>query len=128
VELKGEPVHPGELVVEFFGADGVAVGQVDVDDAEAVDEPFEEAGVAVGFVAGEGGGDGFYRLAGENGDTVIGLLGDGSDMVAEVFEGGVGKLRGFELLQKQDVGGVRLQPGGDVVEAGADGVDVPAGD
>jgi hypothetical protein len=54
VELEREAVHPGELVVELFGADGVAVGQIDVDDAQAVDEGFEKARVAVGFVAGEG--------------------------------------------------------------------------
>jgi hypothetical protein len=128
VQLQREAVHPGELVVEFFGSDGVAVGQVDVDDAEAVGEGFEEARVAIGFVAGERGGDDLNGRAREDGDAVVGLLGDGSGVVAEILEDGIGELGGFELLEEQDVGRVGLQPGGDVVDARSDGVDVPACD
>ena len=38
-----EAVHPGELVGELVGADGIAVGQIDVDDAHAADHDLEDS-------------------------------------------------------------------------------------
>ncbi len=80
------------------------------------------------FIAGKGGADGFNGRAGENGDAVIGLLGDGDGFVAEGRKGEGGKLGGLEFLKQKDVGLLRLEPGGDMGEARADGVDVPGGD
>ena len=126
--LELQAGHPGEFVGELFGADGIAVGQIDVNDANAVDDGFEETGVAVLLVAGEAGGDGFNGQAGEDGNAVVRLLGDGGGVVAETFKVLGGEIGAFELLEEEDVGLVDLEPGGDVVEAGADGVDVPGGD
>ena len=123
-----EALHPGELVGELVGADGVAVGQVDVDDADALDDGFEEAGVAVLLVAGEGGGDGLDGMWGEDGDAVVGLLGDGGGAVADGLEDVGGEVSAFELLEEKGVGLVGLEPGEDEGEAGTDGVDVPGGD
>ncbi len=120
--------HPGELIGELVGADGVAVGKVDVDDADAFDDGFEEASVAVLLVAGEGGGDGLDGMQGEDGDAVIGLLGDGGGLVADGLEDVGGEVSAFELLEEEDVGLVEFKPGEDEGETGADGVDVPAGD
>lgn len=120
--------HPGELVGEFVGAHRIAIRQIDVDDADALDEDLEEAGVAVFLVAGEGGADSFEGVTREDGDTVVGLLRDSGAVVAEVFEDIGGEVRAFELLEKKDVGLASFEPRGDVVETGADGVDVPAGD
>ncbi len=126
--LELQAGHPGEFVGELFGADGIAVGQIDVDDADAVYDGLEEASVAVLLVAGEGGGDGFQGRAGEDGDAVVRLLGDGGGGVAKTFKVLGGEVCALELLEEEDIGLVGLEPVGDVVEAGADGVDVPGGD
>lgn len=131
-ELADEAVHPIELVGELVRADGVAVGEIDVDDAEAVcptsNEDFKEAGVAVGLVAEEGGADGLDGVARKDGDAVVGLLGDGGALVADGGEDVGREVGAFELLEEEEVGLARAEPGGDVVEAGADGIDVPGGD
>ena len=126
--LLFEAGHPGELVGELLGADGVAVGEIDVDDADALDEGLEEAGVTILLVAGEGGGNGLDGVAGEDGDAVVGLLGDSGGPVADGLEDVGGEVSAFELLEEEDVGLVDLEPGEDGFETGADGVDVPGGD
>ncbi len=126
--LLEQALHPGELVGELVGADGVAVGQVDVDDANAVDDGFEEAGMAILLVAGEGGGDGVDGMARENGDAVVGLLGDGGGLITDGLEDIGGEVSAFELLEEEDVWLVDLEPGDDERETGTDGVDVPGGD
>lgn len=123
-----EAVHPGEFVAEFAGADGVAVGEIDVDHAEAADADFEKTGVAVGDVAGEGSADGFDRFAGEDGDAVVGFLGHGGAVVAEFLESIGGEFGSFELLQEEDVRFLPVDPAQDVIETGTDGVDVPGSD
>ncbi len=128
VHLQGEPVHPVEFVEEFVGADGVSVGEVDVDDAEVADLGFEEARVGVGEVAREGGVEGLDGEAGEDGDAVVGFLRDGGCVVAEFLEGTGGEVGSFEFLEEEDVGLLLPEPAKDVIEPGADGVDVPGGD
>jgi len=45
-------VHPGQLVCEVITSHRIAIGQVDVDDTNALYHCLEEAGMAVRFVAG----------------------------------------------------------------------------
>ena len=126
--LLEEALHPGEFVEEFIGADGVAVGQIDVDDADALDDRFEKAGVAILLVAGEGGGDGLDGMRREDGDAVVRLLGNGDGVVADGLEDVGGEVGAFELLEEEGVGLIGFEPGEDEGEAGTDGVDVPCGD
>jgi hypothetical protein len=128
VEADKEAVHPGEFVGELLGADGVAVGEVDVDDAQAGDVGFKEAGVAIRLVSGEGGGGEFDGSAGEDGDAVVGFLSNGDRVVAKGLEDFGGEDFALELLHEEDVGGLAVEPALDVLDAGANGVDVPACD
>ncbi len=127
-ELADEAVHPVELVGELVSTNRVPVGQIDVDDTEAMHDHFEEAGMTIGLVAAQGSANGFERMARQDGDTVVGLLGDGGALIADGGEGISGEVGAFELLEQEEVGLVRAKPGGDVVEAGTDRVDVPGGD
>ena len=130
--LSRESVHPVELVEEFVGADGVSVGEIDVDDAEAAelgfDAGFEEARVTVGGVSGEGCAEGFDGETGEDGDAVVGFLRDGGGVVAEFLEAIGGEVGSLELLEEEDVGFLLVEPAQDVIDPGADGVYVPGGD
>ncbi len=76
--------------------------------------------MAVSFIAGERGAEGLDGVAGEDGDAVVGLLGNGRALVADGFEDVGGEVCALELLQQQDVRCGGLQPGGDVVEPCAD--------
>lgn len=127
-----QAVHPGELVGELVGADRVSVGQVDVGNAQTssvrLNLRLEKTGVAVGLIAGERGAQGFQRVTGEDGDAVVGLLGDGRALVAEFAKGVRGKVGALQFLQQKHVGLALGEPRGDVGEARADGVYVPACD
>ena len=108
--LAIEPIHPGEFVLELLGADGVAIGEVDVHDANALDEDFEESGVAIGFIPGERRGDSLDGVARKDGDAVVGFLGDGDALVADALEDVEGKVGPLQLLEQEDVGLAGLKP------------------
>ena len=126
--LRLKTRHPGKLIGELLGTDGIAVGEIDVDDPDSLDNNFKEAGVAILLVAGEGGCDGFDRVAGKNSDAVVGLLGDGGRLVSQGAEVVGREISTLQFLKQEDVGILRGQEGRNVIEAGADGIDVPAGD
>ena len=51
--MGAQPVHPGELVGEFLGADRIAVGQIDGGDDDAADLGLDIAAVGVVGIAGQ---------------------------------------------------------------------------
>lgn len=126
--LQDEAIHPVKLVKEFVAAGGIAIGQIDIDDAQPGDEGFDETGVSVLFVAGKSGADGFDGMAREDGNAVVRLLRDCDGLVSERLEGEGGKFSSLEFLEQEDIRLLGLEPRGDVCEARADGVDVPGGD
>ena len=86
LHLAMKPVHPVQLVEEFVAADGIAIGKVDVDDANAIDHDFEKSRVAIRFIAYQRGGNDVYGLAGEDGDAVVAFLCDGGAGVSNILE------------------------------------------
>ena len=50
-----QPLHPGELVGEFVGADGIAVRQIDRGDAHLAERRFDVARLLVLVIAGQAG-------------------------------------------------------------------------
>ena len=51
--LFSQPIHPSKLVGELFGADRIAVRQINVHHADALDGHFKKACVGVVSIAGE---------------------------------------------------------------------------
>ncbi len=84
--------------------------------------------MGVFVVAGERGVDAFDGVERKDGDAVVGLLGDGCGLVAELGEVVCGEVGAFQLLQQEGVRPMQVEPLGDVGEAGANAVDVPGGD
>ena len=67
-------------------------------------------------------------MAGEDGDAVVGLLGDGDALVADVLEDGSREVGALQLLKQEDIGAALLEPRKDMLQSCIDGIDVPAGD
>jgi hypothetical protein len=55
--------------------------------------------VAVGLIATKSGADGLYGMPGENGDTIVGLLGDSCAFVSQLAEEVGGELGALEFLE-----------------------------
>lgn len=98
-----QALYPVEFIGEFFGTDGVAVGQVYIDQAYAAGFKFEIAGLFIVFIAGQGVFDHLNRGFGEDGDAVIGFLCDGGSMPAELFKVLMWEVEAFEFLHHQDI-------------------------
>ena len=131
--MGAQAVHPGELVVEFRGADGVAVRQVDRGDPHGArrgrDDAFQVAGLLVAIVAGQAAAHILERALGQDGDAVIGLLAMRHDVVAERLHIGArkGLVHAFQLLQADHVRIGALHEGREVVQPLLDGVHIPRG-
>src|SRR5262249_27297819 len=130
-----EAPHPRELIGELVGADGIAVGQIEVADAHHTTlsghAHLNVTRMTVAVVAGQAAhGDFVERALGENGDAVEALLPVHGDVIAVLLEGRAWKgLAGrLDLLQAEDVRGRLLDPRQGDLESGLDAVDVPGGD
>ena len=84
--------------------------------------------MGVFVVASQSGVDALDGVEREDSDAVVGLLGDGGGLVAELGEVVRGEVGAFQLLQQEGVRPMQVEPLGDVGEAGANAVDVPGGD
>ena len=115
-----KPIHPGQLVVELRGSHGIPIRQIDIYDADALDDRFEKARMAIRLVSDQGCVDDLDRRSGQDRDAVVGLLRYGGGVVAQILEPGRGELRPLQLLQKKDIGLSRGQPGLDMVRSSAE--------
>lgn len=121
--------QPGEFVGVFFIADGFAVGNVKIDDADAVNGGGDGARLIV-VKAGNAAPDVAKRMFGEQGDAVVGFLPVACEVQAargEVFMRD-GMIFLLKFLQPYDVEWKLF----DIIEqvrlAYFEGVDVPRGD
>jgi hypothetical protein len=134
LRMGDEPVHPGELVGEFRGAERIAVGQVDRGDAHHAavgrDHAFEVARLLVRRVAGQAPAHVLERALREDRDAVVGLLPVGDDVVARALHLGARKalVDRLQLLEADHVGLGGFQHLQEVVESLLDRIDVPGGD
>ena len=69
-----QPVHPGDLVIEFRSGGRVAIGKIDGGDANAADRSLHIAGLLVRVIAGKSGHHIFQRQPCGDGDAVIAFL------------------------------------------------------
>ncbi len=130
-----EALHPRELVGELVGADGIAVGQVEVADSHHAPgmrhAHLDVAGVRVAVVARKTAhGNLVERALRQNRNAVEALLSVDGDIVAQRIEGLGGKSLGgaLDLLKAGYIGARLLEPGDGAVEARPNAVDVPRGD
>ena len=104
---RHQPLHPGQLVLEFGAGDRIAVGQIKAADQDAVHRRLDIARLAVVRIAGKAA-MGFDRLAaaGEDGDSVPAALAVPDHAIARFLDLGRGKffVGRFELLQAGDIG------------------------
>ena len=111
-----EPVGPGELVGEFRPRLRVAVRRIEGGDQHAIDGGLNVAGLRVLGVAGQiGAGDDRLATARENGNAVPRFLPAPDRAIARFLDRCLRKftVRGFELLQADDVGPLSATRPGD---------------
>jgi hypothetical protein len=123
-----QQVEPGQLVGEARLAAGIAVGQVDAGNGDAVRLDLDVARLGVvRRQARQCPMPHRERHAGEHGDAVVGLLAHHLRPIAEAMVCQRRKSRRFalDLLEQQDIGLATLEPACDVPLALADRVDVP---
>ena len=125
----GERLQPGQLVGEFFGADGLAVGKVAAHNAHPVEGAGDDALLLVGKV-GNVMAHIEQRLLAQDGHAVVGFLPAEHGLVTGSFDLGQRKslVLALEFLQAQHIRLVGRKPVEDVGEADLEGVDVPGGD
>src|SRR5574343_876798 len=128
-EPDGQRVEPAQFVVVFVAAYRLTVGHVGADDAGVTDRAADQALLFVGEmrVAAD---DVMNRLAGEQGDAVVGLLAGEGDLVAGRLDFGARKIVVFELqfLQAQGIRLRRSEPVEQVRQAHLQRIDVPGSD
>ena len=92
-----QPVHPGDLVGELVGVDGIAIGQVEAANGQRtlrrLDLAFDVACRLVGLGVGQAAGGDLDGMQREQGDAVEALLADHLDLVAGGFDLQARKLR-----------------------------------
>ena len=126
-----EALEPCELVVEFGPRLRIAVRCVERSDQHAVDGCLDVAALRiVGIARQVGAGDDRRRSAREDCDAVPALLAAPDRLVAGLAQriGREFRVRGFQLLQADDVGFCPAQPFDQVRQAAPDIVDVEARD
>ena len=131
----GQGVEPAQLVAEVRVVERAAVGHVERPHAYAVAEGPDGAGLRCRRLAPAGHAveadlDVVEADARGDGDAVPLAEAVMGHLVAEGLEPLERELvlAGLGLLDREDVDVTALEPGGDAVDAGADGVDVPGGD
>lgn len=129
LEEAEQAVEPGELVIELLGIGRNALGNVSIDDGDAVNIGYYETG-GVFWVIFEAGLDVFDFAFGENGDAIIAFLAFEGVFVGGIFKGFVGEIDVLNLgfLEGEDVGLMLFEPIEDYRQAGTEGIDVEAGD
>ena len=127
-------LHPGELVIVLVARRGIAVRQVETDDAHrrlalGRDQRLDIARLLVGE-AGQAARHVLDRMLGEQRDAVIGLLPVRLGLVAHrlELEAREGVVDALDLLEPGDVRLGLLHPGQHGVEPRLDRIDVPGGD
>jgi hypothetical protein len=100
-----QTLHPGNLIGELVGPDGVAVRQIDRGDANFAKGGLYIAGLLIRLVAGQAADKLLGRPFRQQRHPVIGALSDRFDMIAEPLEFERREIgsRAFRLLQAQDV-------------------------
>src|SRR5207245_9075670 len=123
--------EPAPLVVDLRARCGLAVGQVEAGDVDAVDLRLEVAAVSIVRIAGTRAADfGRLRIAGQDRDPVPALLTAPDRSVPGVPDRAVGKalLRRLQLLQANDLGRGLREPAQKTRQTCADAVDVVGDD
>ena len=128
--MRPQALHPRQLVAELVGTDRIAVGQIDGGHPYPPHAGLEVAGLLVGKIARQAGGDILDRLQAQDSDTVVALLAKRRDIVTEITHGlgREGRVLALDLLQQHDIGLGPAQPIQHVGQARVDRVDVPGGD
>ena len=128
-----EPIHPGQLIREFFRIHRVTVRQVDIadphhpasDGKHALDQPR----LLVGIIAGQAAMHLIEGDFGKQGDPVPAFLAVGFDIIAQRLDFGARKalVDGLYFLQADDVRPFLFEPTQQQLDPGLDAVDVPGG-
>ena len=114
--------------------DRVAVGQIERDDAQRAlvgrENPFDETRLFIDVIARKAAIDLVEAQLRQDCDAVEALLAVRLDVIAQRLDLGARKtfVDRLDFLQADDVGRAFLQPVQQVVDAGADAVDVPGDD
>jgi hypothetical protein len=123
-----KPVHPRELVLKLLGADGIAIGQVDVDDFQVARRNFQVARLRVGVVARQGSFVDGEGLARDNRDPVVGFLADRCAVITELLERLPREVEAFKFLQHEYIRPLRFEPVKDLGQPRLQRIYVPACD
>ena len=129
--VSEQPLEPAQLVVELRARCGIAVGQIEAGDVDAVDLRLDVAAVGIVRIAGKRAADlGRLRIAGQDRDPVPALLTAPDRSVPGVPDRAVGKalLRRLQLLQANDLGRGLREPAQKTRQTCADAVDVVGDD
>src|SRR6185437_175524 len=128
--MRLEPRHPAELVGEFLGIDGIAVGQIERADTQVAERRLEIARLLVAGIARQAHQQVARRLLRQQRHAVIGALPDCLGVVAQALQLQRREIRGraFGLLQADDVGLRLLEPGEQDRQPDLDRIDVEGGD
>ena len=136
--MVGKPLHPVELVGEFLVdmalivMHGVTIRQIEPGDCHSGDINFEIARLFIGRITvwmGQARADIINIDTAGDGDTVIGFLAMGMNLVPGSFKQRMGEvfIHGFCFLHHQDIGITSLQPGDHLFAAHLNGIHIPAG-
>jgi hypothetical protein len=104
-----QPLHPGQLVGEFLGVDGVAVGKIQRNHTEHAaigrEHRLDEPGLLVAVIPGETAIDFIGAFPGQDRDAVEALLSMGFNVIAKRLEFQPGKalIDRLDFLQTRDV-------------------------
>ena len=129
--VSEQSLEPAQLVVELRARCGIAVGQIEAGDVDAVDLRLDVAAVGIVRIAGKRAADlGRLRIAGQDRDPVPALLTAPDRSVPGVPDRAVGKalLRRLQLLQANDLGRGLREPAQKTRQTCADAVDVVGDD
>src|SRR6185312_1870180 len=129
--VRLQPLHPADLVVEFLRSHGIAVGQVERADDDAAHFRLDIAAMRVVGVPGQADAPQLGRVApGQDRDSVEALLPVPHRAVARRFDVGDRQrfVGAFELLQRDDVRLLAIEPFDEARQARSDSIEVVGGE
>ena len=119
--------------MEAWGSPGgtphrIAIGKIDIDDADVPDDYLQEPRMTVGIVSDERFSNRLHRMSRQNRNPVIGFLRDRYTLIAERLEGFGREFRPLQFLQQLHIRFAGFQPCRDMGQPRADRIQVPASD